>query len=139
MKNSVKIVTGIVLITFSVISCNSSTENEKNEGQKMAFNENKQIHYQIGDHLPNELVCMVNNAYMGEPQLAVPVEGKTYYGCCQMCIGKLNNEESARMAEDPFSGKPVDKATAYIVLAGKEGKVDYFESEENYRKSKKAE
>ena len=69
---------------------------------------------------------------MGKPQIPVPVNGKTYYGCCEMCVGTLNNDQTARIAKDPFSNKPVDKTEAYIVLMKKDGKVDYFESKENY-------
>ena len=73
------------------------------------------------------LVCMVNDAYMGKPQIPVPVNGKTYYGCCEMCVDKLNNLESARIAIDPYSGNPVDKSEAYIVLMNPQGAVAYFE------------
>lgn len=83
------------------------------------------------------LVCMVNDAYMGKPQIPVPVNGKTYYGCCEMCVDKLNNIESARIAIDPYSGNPVDKSEAYIVLMNPQGAVAYFESEANYNAFKK--
>ena len=80
---------------------------------------------------------MVNNEYMGKPQIAVPVNGKTYYGCCQMCVGTLNNDETARVGIDPFSNKKVDKTEAYIVLMKEGGEVNYFESKENYLNYKK--
>ncbi|MEQ8472640.1 hypothetical protein RT717_01365 [Imperialibacter roseus] len=83
------------------------------------------------------LVCMVNDAYMGKPQIPVPVNGKTYYGCCQGCVDKLNNLESARIAIDPFSGNPVDKSEAFIVVTNTQGAVTYFESEANYNAFKK--
>lgn len=72
-------------------------------------------------------VCMVNNQYMGRPQIPTTVEGKTYYGCCPMCKGRLEKEASARTAKDPVSGRDVDKALAVI---GKQenGDVLYFES-----------
>jgi YHS domain-containing protein len=72
-------------------------------------------------------VCMVNNQYMGRPQIPTTVEGKTYYGCCPMCKGRLEKESSARTAKDPVSGRDVDKAVAVI---GKQenGDVLYFES-----------
>lgn len=79
------------------------------------------------------LVCMVNDAYMGKPQIPVPVNGKTYYGCCQGCVDKLNNLESARIAIDPYSSNPVDKSEAYIVLVNQQGAIAYFESESNYK------
>lgn len=83
------------------------------------------------------LVCMVNDAYMGKPQIPVPVNGKTYYGCCEMCVDKLNNIESARIAIDPFSGNQVDKSEAFIVVTNTQGAVAYFESEANYSAFKK--
>lgn len=83
------------------------------------------------------LVCMVNDAYMGKPQIPVPVNGKTYYGCCEMCVDKLNNIESARIAIDPFSGNQVDKSEAFIVVTNTQGAVAYFESEANYNAFKK--
>lgn len=75
-------------------------------------------------------VCMVNNQYMGRPQIPTTVEGKTYYGCCPMCKGRLEKEASARTAKDPVSGREVDKAVAVI---GKQpnGDVLYFESRES--------
>ncbi|WP_225986684.1 hypothetical protein [Rufibacter sp. LB8] len=84
--------------------------------------------------LPNEQVCMVNNAFMGKKQIPVVFDGKTYYGCCQMCVEKIQTKRDARFAKDPLSGKEVDKADAFIVPAapGQE-QVLYFESEESYR------
>lgn len=89
--------------------------------------------YAVGDPVPSDLVCMVNDAYMGRLQFEVPFEGKTYYGCCDMCVERIPNDPSVRTAVDPNSGVEVDKAEAFIVLAGTQGQVDYFESEESYR------
>ena len=91
---------------------------------------------QIGSQVPTEQVCMVNDAYMGKLQIPVPVNGKTYYGCCQMCVKTLNEHDEARTALDPFSKQRVDKTEAFIVLMGMDGKVAYFESEENFLKFK---
>lgn len=88
----------------------------------------------LGDQVPNDYVCMVNDAYMGRLQFEVPFEGKTYYGCCDMCKERIPKDESVRYAIDPFSKKKVDKADAYIVLIGQNGEVVYFENEENYKK-----
>ncbi|KFF24474.1 hypothetical protein [Chryseobacterium vrystaatense] len=90
--------------------------------------------YKKGDQVPNETVCMVNNAYMGKKQMEVPYDGKIYYGCCEMCVEKIPNDQSVREAVDPLSGKKVDKANAYIVMISDEGEVAYFENEENYKK-----
>ncbi|HVI00044.1 MAG TPA: hypothetical protein VM869_15110 [Enhygromyxa sp.] len=79
------------------------------------------------------LVCMVNNQFMGKPQIPVDVEGTTYYGCCEMCKTKLADDPSSRTAIDPISGASVDKAKAVL---GKEesGAIHYFESAENLAK-----
>lgn len=142
LKTTIGIVIFTILV-FTVTSCKNEVKKtsvkdvsvknvEHKTMSKTASNQN----YAVGSQIPNELVCMVNNAYMGKPQIPVPVNGKTYYGCCQMCVGKLNNDETARTGIDPFSNKKVDKTKAYIVLMKTEGDVSYFESKENYLKYK---
>jgi len=76
-------------------------------------------------------VCMVNNSVFPKDQIAVQVDGKTYFGCCEMCKGKLASDVSARTATDPVSGKPVDKATA-VIGTTPDGKVLYFESDSTF-------
>jgi YHS domain-containing protein len=76
-------------------------------------------------------VCMVNNQVFEKDQIPVTVEGKTYYGCCEMCKERLSKDAAARTAVDPVTGKPVDKATA-VIAAMPDGKVLYFESQETY-------
>ena len=90
------------------------------------------------DHAPlkrveAQYVCMVNNAVFQSPQIAVEVEGKTYYGCCPMCKDKLTKSSDMRTATDPVTGASVDKASA-IIGALPDGKVFYFESEEAFKK-----
>ncbi|MBV9495971.1 MAG: TRASH domain-containing protein [Acidobacteria bacterium] len=75
-------------------------------------------------------VCMINEHYMAKDQIAVEVEGKTYYGCCEMCKKTLATDASKRAAVDPVSGKTIDKATA-IIAADAEGNVVYFENAKN--------
>lgn len=77
------------------------------------------------------LVCMVNNQFMGRPQIPVEVQGRTYYGCCEMCKGKLANDPTSRTAVDPVSHRPVDKAVAVIGKA-ESGATVYFENKENF-------
>lgn len=78
-------------------------------------------------------VCMMNNKVFDKPQIAIEVEGKTYYGCCPMCADKLKNDAALRSATDPVSGNKVDKAAA-VVGADAHGMTYYFESEENFHK-----
>lgn len=84
-------------------------------------------------------VCMVNNQVFDKDQIPVAVEGKTYYGCCEMCKERLAKDAESRTATDPVTGKKVDKATA-VIAALPDGKVLYFESEktlEQYEKKEK--
>jgi len=136
---------GILIFTMLVINVTSCKNKIKKAYAKEVTVENKveaktekTQDYQVGSRVPNGLVCMVNDAYMGKLQIPVPVNGKTYYGCCQMCVGTLNSNETARTGIDPFSKKPIDKTEAYIVLMKASGEVAYFESEENYLKYMKA-
>lgn len=76
-------------------------------------------------------VCMMNNKLFDTPQIAIEVEGKTYYGCCPMCADKLKNNSSLRAAIDPVSGKQVDKADA-VIGADSNGMTYYFENKENF-------
>ncbi|WP_461488550.1 hypothetical protein [Pontibacter sp. HJ8] len=88
------------------------------------------------DGLPKDLVCMVNNAYMGKKQFPVAFEDKMYYGCCEMCVKTIQNQREVRVAVDPVTGEEVDKSLAFIALkpGGANGDVLYFASEENYTK-----
>ena len=80
-------------------------------------------------------VCMVNNAFFPKDQIPVQVDGKTYFGCCEMCKGRLASDVTARTATDPVSGKSVDKATA-VIGATPDGKVYYFESDTTFSQFK---
>lgn len=134
------LLSGILILTL--LGCKS--ENKKavaEEPGQMVTNTVKTTMSEdpkIGSQVPKEQVCMVNDAYMGKLQIPVPVNGKTYYGCCQMCVKTLNNNDEARTGIDPFSKQRVDKTEAFIVLMGMDGKVAYFESEDNFIKFKEA-
>jgi YHS domain-containing protein len=78
-------------------------------------------------------VCMINEHAMGKDQIPVEIDGKTYYGCCEMCKKALATDASKRVATDPVTGKQVDKATA-VIAAQEDGRVFYFESEESLKK-----
>lgn len=101
----------------------------------------KPVEYKESDassyKLQNELVCMVNDTYMGIEQIPVLVDDKTYYGCCEMCKDKLRNGDEHRYAQDPLTGEKVDKASAFIILeSAKSGKVLYFRSIETFKEYK---
>jgi YHS domain-containing protein len=82
-------------------------------------------------HVPAKRVCMVNDTRFDKDQIPVAVDGKTYFGCCEMCKGRLAKDASIRQATDPVSGKAVDKAKA-VIGAKPDGKVLYFESEKTF-------
>tara|TARA_B100000609_G_C16867594_1_gene258363 strand:+ start:195 stop:551 length:357 start_codon:yes stop_codon:yes gene_type:complete len=79
-----------------------------------------------------QYTCMVTNAVYDRPQIAVEVNGKTYYGCCPMCKERLAKDASLRSAVDPVSGKTIDKADA-VIGAASDGSVYYFESKDNLK------
>lgn len=76
-------------------------------------------------------VCMMNDKAFDKEQMAVEVEGKTYYGCCPMCKETLGKDAAKRTATDPVSGKPVDKSAA-VIGADPHGMTYYFENKENF-------
>jgi YHS domain-containing protein len=80
---------------------------------------------------------MINNQKFDKEQIPVVVSGNTYYGCCEMCKETLRNKPASRMAIDPVSGKKVNKAKA-VIGATADGKVFYFENQENLKKFKPA-
>lgn len=82
-------------------------------------------------------VCMVNNKLFDKDQIPVEVEGKTYYGCCEMCKKALAERAEFRVALDPVSNKEVDKAKA-VIGALSDGTALYFENDENLKKYNKS-
>ncbi|MBA5791156.1 hypothetical protein H1R17_00565 [Flavobacterium sp. xlx-214] len=130
----------VILAATSFVSCQekkSETTSEVTQPQTEQISEPKEISQNTnpkkGTHVASNLVCMVNDAYMGKEQIEVVFEGKKYYGCCNMCKEKIPKEEKVRYAVDPFSLKKIDKANAYIVVIGDNGEVAYFENENSYK------
>lgn len=123
----------LLLAIIAVAACQSSTEQKQVSAEEPMAAVAGVPSYQIGDQVPHDLVCMVNNAYMGKKQFEVPFEGKTYYGCCNMCVERIPVDKDARTAVDPYSSKEVDKSEAFIVLMSAQGHVAYFENEQNYK------
>lgn len=96
----------------------------------------------VASRLPGELkgrvadtstVCMVTDMVFARTQMPVVVSGKTYYGCCAGCVGKLNADRKARVAADPVTGRDIDKSEA-VILEGERGEALYFESEDTARR-----
>ena len=123
----------IAAITAVLISCK-----DKENKEQIAVQTPQEVPVQqdipnIAKHVPTDEVCMVNDKHMEKKQLEVPFDEKMYYGCCNMCVERIPNDETVRKATDPFTGQKIDKASAYIVSLNKEGNVAYFESEENFQ------
>jgi YHS domain-containing protein len=83
-----------------------------------------------------KMVCMINEHAMGKEQIPIEIEGRTYYGCCEMCKKALAADAAKRVAVDPVSGKQVDKATA-VIAKQEDGRVFYFENEASLAKYNK--
>jgi YHS domain-containing protein len=81
----------------------------------------------------SENVCMVNNRAFDKEQIPIQVEGRTYYGCCEMCKKALAEQKDLRVSMDPVSGKEVDKSVA-VIGALPDGTTLYFENEDNLKK-----
>lgn len=77
-------------------------------------------------------VCMINERVFVNDQIPVKVNGKMYFGCCEMCKTTLAMDESKRTAVDPVSKRKVDKALA-VIGSDRQGRVYYFENEANLR------
>lgn len=77
-------------------------------------------------------VCMVQDRVSFMGNIPVEIEGKTYYGCCPNCVGRLLSAGALRYAIDPSTGSQVDKAEAFII-SREDGTVMYFESEKTAR------
>ena len=78
----------------------------------------------------NTKICMVTNRAYDKPQIPVKVEGKTYYGCCDMCKSMLTNNADQRSAIDPVSKQKVDKSAAVIGVTTNGG-VIYFKNDKD--------
>jgi len=141
MKNSMKIGTSLVglsLLVLAILWWNSSKKSATDVSSTTAENTTiveTEVPVKLASEnrrLPLDQICMVNNAFMGIKQIEVPFDGKMYYGCCEMCVEKIQTQKAARYATDPQTGNEVDKAVAYITLdpTGSNNAVLYFESEQ---------
>lgn len=122
-------VTAVAFLGFTYLNIKHLSDTES--GKDTSMEQTAQQIEKAG--IQAELVCMVNDAYMGRKQIPVPVEDKVYYGCCQMCVGKLQNNKKIRFAKDPLTGEMVDKSEAFIdIKPGSDSEVLYFKSKENF-------
>ena len=72
-------------------------------------------------------VCMVNDALFQKDQIPVEVEGKTYYGCCQMCKARLAEAigapTAARAVARACATNPVSVVIPCHRVVGSDGKL----------------
>jgi YHS domain-containing protein len=115
----VSVLLGVIAVVFALQSYSVAGTRAKNQPEVKRVETNQ--------------VCMVNDTFMNKPQIPVSVEGKTYYGCCEGCVGRLKGDRSVRFSTDPITGREVDKAAAYITTQP-DGTVLYFESMETANK-----
>ena len=87
MKNLIFGVTAIFALFLT--SCKKS-ETAMPVNTEIASATNEQP--KVGDIVPNEKVCMVNDRFMGVKQIPIDVDGTTYFGCCEGCVEKFNAE-----------------------------------------------
>ena len=121
------------LFSLALFSCNSGSENGK-DNKANAVNPAFKFSDTAFTKLLNKQVYMVNNRFMNADQIAVPLNNKTYYGCCEGCVKTLNEDTTSRFTSDPLSGEEVDKAIAFIIgNPGTKEDVLYFKSETNAR------
>lgn len=116
----------LVLVFPVVVSAETRTDMQQSQSAPEAYE------YHWLEKVEPEYVCMVNDQRFPNVQIPVEVNGKTYYGCCQMCKAKLENVQEIRESKDPVSGGTVDKASA-VIGTGPDGAVYYFENEENLK------
>lgn len=131
----------LISISILLLSCNSSEKKETvsqeiSKKETQVVTSTKQVvsssNFEI---VENEKVCMVNDRYMVVKQIPIEADGITYFGCCENCVKKLQeNIAGVRYAKDPITGKEVDKANAVIVQNKENGVVFYFESKTSAEK-----
>lgn len=143
LKQNVKTFLAVLIISVALVSCTNNTKKEvaTNEDSNTELKtpappippqpETKQANNSSQfEIVENEKVCMVNDRYMVVKQIPVEADGITYYGCCENCVAKIqNNLGDVRYSKDPLSGNKVDKAKAVIVQNKVDGVVYYFESQ----------
>lgn len=128
-KNEIKglIILGLLVFLAAIIVYAPLLNDEVND---------EHINYSSleGEIIPNRFVCMLRGDVKSRPTLPIEVNSKTYWACCQNCLGKLQrNENNVLFAIDPLSGESVNKADAIIRRDPQNNKrVFFFKSNETY-------
>lgn len=77
-------------------------------------------------------VNMVTNMYTQDSQTAVQIDGKLYYTHREPYIINLRENPSIRFANDPVTGRTIDKAEAAVYIDAS-GRALYFKSDDTFR------
>ncbi|SRR6266536_1734774 len=136
MKKISFILLSFIVFPFPYTSCNSeNTKSPDVSNSSISHSNMEHVITNAVKQLSNNQVCMVNNKFMGKDQIQVPVDGKTYYGCCPGCVSNLKSDTTYRFASDPETGERVDKSDAIIILKrDTKDEVLYFKTETNAKK-----
>lgn len=120
-----------ILLLPVLVSCNIRSAHDK-QNESNSIKETVPFPDTSITKLPNNYVCMINNRFLNSEQIPVPINGKTYYGCCEGCVKVLKEDSLSHYTYDPLTHQHVDKAIAFIIgkPGSKEG-VLYFASESN--------
>lgn len=127
LNKKVLLFVAVVSVVSLVVFTTMSSESEEPRGA-----DNNSDTVLTLEKVESQYVCMVNNRLFPNEQIPVEVEGKTYYGCCEMCKGTLANHNESRISEDPLTGNKVDKAES-VAAADPQGNIYYFENEKNLK------
>ena len=73
-------------------------------------------------------VNMVTNRFEAGPQVAIRINGKTYFANGEGYALNIQENPSVRFAKDPITNKIIDKADA-VSYADASGRILYFESD----------
>ena len=137
MKKYIILLTAIATLSVPAIAQETMDHKMMNHNghnmQAMEHNgHNESASLMLVKKVKSSKVCMVNDTVFEKDQIAINVDGKTYYGCCSMCEERLKADAKVREAIDSLTGETVDKATA-IIGSDESGKAYYFEDEDNFK------
>lgn len=124
-----KLTVFLVLILTATVAIKISNSDSE---EKTVLNQDTRSLQQVD----SKYVCMVTNKLFNKEQIPTEMDGKTYYGCCEMCKGTLANDPTSRFGVDPLTKNNVDKALS-VTAAGSDGSIYYFENEKNLQEFNK--
>ncbi len=97
MKTERSIVKALTIFSFCLIAV-SMLYNEPATADNTNRNSAEKQSQPVISQIDSKYVCMINNQSFNKEQIPVEVDGKTYYGCCQMCEAKLKSDPGSRTA-----------------------------------------